>query len=243
MPRNIRRVLRGCIALAFSAAFGLSQTPPNIKQESKNTVCSNIVSLAGTVTVTCSDLDKKLADQISQLVATSKRDGKTLKDISDRLDSLLRELQNQTSTTSITQQAPNGINIGPGAIVPNPQVNNFGPPVPHLRFTEEVTVPFPTDGNGEKIVRVHIFTDRSIPGAVIGLTFSDTVELQSRPELTNANATQFNFGQVSRSGIPVANSLAVVINIPSAFMPVQELIVPIKSKADVHVLEVFPVGN
>jgi hypothetical protein len=45
----------------------------------------------GNVTVTCSNVDKKLADQIGQLVNASKRDGKMLKEISDKLDVLLKE--------------------------------------------------------------------------------------------------------------------------------------------------------
>ena len=45
----------------------------------------------GNVTVTCSNVDKKLAEQIGQLVNASKRDGKMLKEISDKLDILLKE--------------------------------------------------------------------------------------------------------------------------------------------------------
>jgi hypothetical protein len=224
----------------IAAALAAAQTRPTTAQQATN-CAQNFAGSNNTGTVTCYNVDKKLADQINQLVGASKRDGKTLKDISDKIEALLKELQNPPPT--ITMQAPNGINIGPGAIVPNPQVNNFGPPPPHLRFTEEVTVPLSADGAVEKILKVHIFTDRSIPGAVIGLIFSGPIDLQSRPDLVRANATQFDFGQVARGGIPVPNSLAVTISIPAAFMPVQEFIVPIKSKTDVHVLEVFPIGN
>jgi hypothetical protein len=60
-----------------------------------------------TVTVTCNNVDKKLADQIRLLVAASKRDGKTLKDISDKIDVLLKEAGGPTIQIEQQNNAPN----------------------------------------------------------------------------------------------------------------------------------------
>jgi hypothetical protein len=80
-----------------------------------------------TVTVTCHNVDKKLADLIGQLVTASKRDGKTLKDISEKLDALLDEIQSQQTTTtviSINQQG--GVTAGIININALPQNPGFG---------------------------------------------------------------------------------------------------------------------
>src|ERR1700686_5007839 len=155
---------------ALAVGMGMVAFPQSkgtTSQQAKD-CAQNFIGNNNTGTITCYNVDKKLAEQIGQLVVASKRDGKTLRDISDKMDMLLRELQNQNNITAITQQAPNGINIGPGAFAPNPQVFN-GPPLPHLRFTEEASAPVTA---GEKVLMVHVFTDRSIPGAVIGLILS-----------------------------------------------------------------------
>lgn len=65
----------------------------------------NFVGNNNTGTVTCYNVDKKLADQIGQLVSASKRDGKTLKAISDKIDALFKELQNAAqNVVSYNQQ-------------------------------------------------------------------------------------------------------------------------------------------
>lgn len=142
----------------------------------------------------------------------------------------------------LTQSAPNGINIGPGAMVPNPQVNNFGPPLPHLSFTEETTDPSPTS---QRVLTVHIRTDRPISGAVIGLIFSGPVEIDiNAVKISNAGAQQIDehIG-LARDGVPIPNSVALSVNIPASFSPSQEMIVPVKSKEPVHILQVVLIGG
>jgi len=196
-----------------------------------------------TGTITCYGVDKNLAAQISELVILSKRDSKTLKDISDKIETLLREFKNLPPTTTVIQQAPNGINIGPGAIVPNPQVNNFGPPPAKITWTEEVTTPLPESGAGEKVMKVHIMTDRSIPGAVIGVIFSGPITMTEEywkahnPTLTPSGAYEIDISSpLSANGAPVPNSMALKVTLPSAFSLGQDLAVVVTSKVDVHLL-------
>lgn len=137
--------------------------------------------------------------------------------------------------------APNGIAIG-GGRVSNPTVNNFGPPPANLSYTEEVITPLPRSGEGFKVMKVHVTTDRSIRGAVIGIVFSDHVDLivadKDKPELKGAAITQINWGEGLKQGdITVPNSWGFVINLPSVFMAGQELIVTVKSKNDARVIQ------
>lgn len=76
----------------------------------------------GNVTVTCSNVDKKLAEQISQLVVASKRDEKTLKEISDRVGELLQRLA--TASGSISQSKSGGINVEQGTTGSNSPIIN-----------------------------------------------------------------------------------------------------------------------
>src|ERR1700730_616610 len=84
-------------------AFPQANTPTT--QQATN-CAQNFAGNNNTGTITCYGVDKKLADQMAQLVSASKRDDKTIKDISEKIDVFL---QAQPSTT-ITQQAPGGIN-------------------------------------------------------------------------------------------------------------------------------------
>jgi len=56
MRRNVPRLPKVSIVLAFCGALAFGQSQPNVKQESKNSSCSNIVALAGNVDVNCSAL-------------------------------------------------------------------------------------------------------------------------------------------------------------------------------------------
>jgi hypothetical protein len=153
----------------------------------------------------------------------------------------------QNSIPAPTINAPGGIPIT-GGTVSNPTVINNGPPLARLSFTEETVAALLEKGEGEKAIKVHITTDRSIPGAVIGIIFSGPVEMSKGggpddPSLKGAAISQMNWGgPLLRNNIPVPNSIGISINAPAAFMPGQELIVPVKSKMDVHVLEVLPVS-
>jgi hypothetical protein len=73
-------LLPDCGRWAFGSAPGGSRPPVNI---------------------TCSNIDAKLAEQIGQLVAASRRDAKALKIITDKMGSLLIELQNQPTTIGV----------------------------------------------------------------------------------------------------------------------------------------------
>jgi hypothetical protein len=78
-----------------------------------------------TVTVTCYNVDKKLADQISQLVAASKRDSKTLKEITDKIVEILMLVQNPAATSgSISQSNSGGINVQQGTTGNNSPIIN-----------------------------------------------------------------------------------------------------------------------
>src|ERR1017187_5476933 len=97
--------MRVLIALGLGTSLVFSQANMPIAQKSGD--CSiNIIGNSNTGTVTCDNVDKKLAEQIRQLVIASRRDGKTLKDISDKLDVLLKDLQQRPtiSVTSFNQQ-------------------------------------------------------------------------------------------------------------------------------------------
>jgi hypothetical protein len=111
---------------ALAVVMGMVAFPQSkgtISQQAKD-CAQNFIGNNNTGTITCYNVDKNLAEQISQLIVASKRDGKTLRDISDKMETLLRDLHNQNNITTINQQAPNGINIGPGAVAQNPTVNN-----------------------------------------------------------------------------------------------------------------------
>ncbi len=142
---------------SFSIVFAQSTAPrsPAARDCSINSEGSN-----NTNTVTCYAVDKKLADQIQRLVQAARRDNQTLKEISETLDTLLASLG---SGGSLVQQAPNGINIGPGAVVPNPTVNNtvnnYGPRPPQIDWQSK-----PLDGNPKSE------SDDRNPGASVQVT-------------------------------------------------------------------------
>jgi hypothetical protein len=231
----------------FIACFGPTGfAQPNAPVVVQGTCNATNTAKGGTVTVTCFNVDKKLADQIIQLVEMSKRDEKMLKEISGKLDTVKKELEKPTTNlTSVNQQAPYGINIGPGATAPNAQVNNFGPPPANITFTEDVTAPLPTSGDGEKVMTVHLKTDRSIPGAIIGLILSGPVTMTQEywsahsPTITPSGAYEVDIvASLNSSGTPIPNSMALKVILPSAFSPGQDLAVTVASKVDVHVIEV-----
>ena len=152
-------------------------------------------------------------------------------------------------TPSISIQANGSIPITGGNVL-NPTVINNTPPPAHLNFREEVITAMP-NADGEKLMKVHISTERAIPGAVIAVLFSDPFELGTnegvedrslkQPTLAGALVTELEWTALKRNGIPVPNSIGVIINMPAAFMPGQDLIVPVRSKADIHVLETMPI--
>jgi hypothetical protein len=97
---------------------------------------------------------------------------------------------------------------------------------------------------GLQLLKVHIKTDRSIPGAFIGVEFSGEVKVDqvsgaNQPMLVGAATQQINWNTpLYRNGVPVPNSYGFIINAPAAFMPGMDLVITAKSKAPVHVLNV-----
>lgn len=63
-------IIKVGFALVAFSAFGLSQSPPNVGQESDGNPCTNIVAIAG-VTVNCSNLtpqQRKMIEAIPGLL-------------------------------------------------------------------------------------------------------------------------------------------------------------------------------
>jgi len=148
----MKSILLSIIAAAV-VAFPQTKSPSQSKgtpaQQAKDCAL-NISGTNNTGTVTCYNVDKQLAWQIGQLVTASKHDGKTLKEISNKLDVLLSELNGQgihiegvsESVFSINQQS--GITAG--------QVNITGPT--GVRITiKEVSANLPQEGPGGKFYR------------------------------------------------------------------------------------------
>lgn len=119
------------------------------------------------------------------------------------------------------------------------QLNVNGPIPPIYTFTEAAV-----DSDNRKKINVTIHTDRAVRGAIVGVLFSGPIDYvaSNNPSVTNAGLSQQNWGQLNqKNGIPMPNSLYVTINSPTIFLPGQDLIVPVTSAAEVHVLKVFPV--
>jgi len=174
-------------------------------------------------------LNKVLANQLDPVVVMAK------------LDEILQASKQSQQVVN----APNGIGSIGGTLL-NPTVNNFGPPPAHLTFTEVIT-PGGSAANesGFQILTVHIKTDRSIPGAIVGVRLSGAVELGKEksglddPILRGAPIQQINWGgPLERNGAVVPNSYAFTINAPAAFLPGMELLIVARSREVVHVLEV-----
>lgn len=143
--------------------------------------------------------------------------------------------------------APGGFATSGGTLV-NPTVNNFGPPLANLTFTEEVTQALSSDGTGVKEMKLHIKTDRPIPGAVVGVVMSGPINLTQEyftahpPSQEGAAISQINVGSpLSNSGVLIPNSFALIIGAPAALSPGVDLVVPVESKFDVHVVQVLQI--
>src|SRR5438046_763360 len=69
--RLAQKTLKAGIGLIFAGGFDLCQTPPSVKQEAKDSACSDIVALAGSVTLNCSALtpaQQKLIESIPAIL-------------------------------------------------------------------------------------------------------------------------------------------------------------------------------
>ena len=145
-----------------------------------------------------------------------------------------------------TVNAAGGIGTIGGTLV-NPQVTNYAPPPAILTYKEEVQTPLTS--KTDKVLQVRVSTDRKIPGAAIGLIFSDPFDESKQywqahqPDITGgaANAVTVKI-PIAGNGVPIPNSLGAVVDLPAALMPGTDLVVTVTSKADIHVLQVVQVG-
>jgi hypothetical protein len=121
------------------------------------------------------------------------------------------------------------------------QINVNGPLPPVYTFTEEV-VP---GTDGRKKINVHIHTDRAVRGAIVGMLFTGPIDYvqSNNPSVTNAGLSQQSWGQLKNKNGLIPNTLFVTVNEPTIFLTNQDLIVPVTSQTEVHVLRVFPVDN
>ncbi len=55
------------IFMLMLSSLQTGQTPPSIKQDAKNTACSNIVALTGDVSINCSSLTPKQQEMIDTI--------------------------------------------------------------------------------------------------------------------------------------------------------------------------------
>jgi hypothetical protein len=91
--------------IALFGAVGWAQS--NGPASAQGTCNGSNTGNGGTVTVTCNNVDKKLAEQIKELVTAATRDGKTLQEISERLNKLLKEFQDPPTSSEIAAAIAN----------------------------------------------------------------------------------------------------------------------------------------
>lgn len=125
----------------------------------------------------------------------------------------------------------------------NTQVNapqtviNTQPPPATLYVAEEAAEN--PDADGLYTIKVHLKTDRAIPGAVLAVKLSGRFEKIVDPLVNGSGATEVDTrGPVSLrwNGQEIANCAEFRIDIPAAFTPSMELVAVIKSKTPIHVI-------
>ncbi|MFZ1087204.1 MAG: hypothetical protein WAN35_19750 [Terracidiphilus sp.] len=113
-------------------------------------LCSPALTGSGNiVTLTCYNVDRKLADQIGKLVASSKQDNKTLQEISEKLDAILAEIRDaNTVRVEIVQissnelmQVPHSLNNRSGTAYESRWRVTVNGSVPafHITISEPIT--------------------------------------------------------------------------------------------------------
>jgi hypothetical protein len=153
------------------------------------------------------------------------------------------------SRTSPRRQAaavlncPNGICTSNGTII-NPTVNNFGEikQVPKFTFTVQDIPPKDGDGADAKRLSVSVFTDRAIPGAVIGLLLSKPAKIDGLVGITyGIPFSSHPMALIDAEGKPVPNGVAVPLDLPAAFLPGQQLIISLLTTKGAEVQKVLNV--
>ena len=147
-----------------------------------------------------------------------------------------------------SQNCPNGI-CNSGSNLGTQSVNNFGPPPPIFKFTEEVITPLPV-GGGSEVLKIHIKIDRAVPGAIVGVVMSGPIDMtpecwnKHKPSLMGTMEQQISItGPLTLGNGHIPNSFGLMILMPSAFTPDQELIATVVAQESVHVVKVFEVGQ
>jgi hypothetical protein len=96
MLRNaLQRSLRTSLTLIVASIPGLSQTPSNIKQEAKDSACSNIVALAGNVNINCFSLtpaQRKLIEGMPAVLNKILANELDPSAVMEKLDEILHEV-------------------------------------------------------------------------------------------------------------------------------------------------------
>jgi hypothetical protein len=235
------------VFIACISAISGGQTPPSVQQKAERSICANIVALTGDVKLNCSNLteeQKKALKDIPAILKMAVSNQAYLAEILAKMEEMNRPQPAVTNNI-----APGGFATSGGTLI-NPSVNNFGPPSAHLTFTEEVVQPLPPDGKGFKEIKIHIHTDRPIPGALIGIVLSDPMDVSKEywdghnPSQEGSGSSQVDRkGSLSRNGILLPNSFALFVAMPAAFNPGIDLVVPVRSAYDVHVLEITTLSN
>lgn len=144
-----------------------------------------------------------------------------------------------------TVNAPGGIGSIGGTVV-NPTVNNFAPPPAILSAAIER---LPGDITGKRITKVRITTDRIMPSAIVGVVLSGPFDATREwfgkhgASLEGSGVHQIDIKlPLSQGGQPVPNSIAFIINLPSAFIPGQTLVFTVQSDSDLDVVSAVPIG-
>jgi hypothetical protein len=126
-----------CLALSAISAYG--QNPPGVEQKSDKSACSNIVALAGNISVNCSSLtpEQKIAlERIPAILNKILANELDANLVMKKLDEMIQANSRPTETVN----APNGIG-SIGSTLINPQVNNYRNPLPQIDVSESSPVP------------------------------------------------------------------------------------------------------
>jgi hypothetical protein len=244
MRKMIGILLLSSIQIATQAA-----PPKGATATQTNAACSvNAVKSNVTIgTLTCTGIDLAMANELKLIADGTRHDAKLLGAVLDQLKKLSAQLKAGGNVHE--NYAPYGFAVSGGTLV-NPSVNNnFGPVAAKLVATEEIVTP--ASQTAEKVMRVHIKTDRAIPGAWVGVIFSGSVDVSRpywedhMPKLYGVDAQQIDIRAplFTSSMVPIPNSMYFPINMPSAFSRDQDFVIEVRSKDDVHVANVFEVAH
>jgi hypothetical protein len=139
-----------------------------------------------------------------------------------------------------TVNAPNGIGTIGGTLI-NPQVTNLAPPPAKLSYTEKLI----SQVGDKKIMELHISTDRTIKTPTIGFTYtgsfndSDAYWSTHAPLLGGLKMAAYNWGKINDSShVAIPNSFGVILEIPPAFSPGNDLVLTLELGIDSHVSSV-----